>query len=152
PDLVDIESFRAAAVTLHAEGYGYSRCVEDFMSGDEILDEILDQVDGVRYIDPSTGKIKVRLIRADFNPAVVRQIDQTNCVSLDNFTVSGISDMPNRIRVRYTSRADGYQDRTAMVQNLANAAGQDGVVNEMELTYPGVCTAALAEQIAAREL
>jgi hypothetical protein len=73
-------------------------------------------------------------------------------VRLESFTIHSPIDMPSTVHVRYTSRTDNYTDRTATARDHANATEQAGGSREVTLHMPGVCTAALAEAIAAREL
>lgn len=149
---LDSASFRLAAQTLYVEGHGFSRAFEDRKATGEMLDEILRQIDGVLYQEPTTGLFVLKLIRADYDPNSLQTIDPTNCEAIDNFAAAGWANTINKVRLIFTNRADGYQDGSATAQNMANAAGQDGEVRELEIRMPGVCTQAIADILAAREL
>ncbi|MBA3457107.1 MAG: hypothetical protein H0T42_28750 [Deltaproteobacteria bacterium] len=149
--LIDVDSFREAAQILHAESHSYSRSIEG-ASAREVVGEIMEQVDGVLYDDPASGTLKVKLIRPDFDVLVIPHITPDNCERLEGFTIRGLTGLPNKVRLNYTSRMANYQERSATAHNQANAVGQDGLVSELSINMPGVCTAALAESLAAREL
>lgn len=145
-------SFKKAGETLLAEGHGYSRVIEERMSAADILLDIARQTDGVFYEDPATGLIAYKLIRADYDPNAIPRITPANCERLENFTIRAITNLPNMVRVTYTDRDEGYVERSATAQNQANAVGQDGLVNEVQMAFPGCSSSALAETLAAREL
>ena len=151
--LVDTASFAAAAATLDAEGNGYSRAwQEDQRPISEMISEILQQVDGVLYEDPSTGTVKIKLVRDDYDITAVPLINPDNCEGLKNFAAGGWTDIVNKVVLTFTNRDDGYKDGTATAQNQANAVGQDGTVRVVKLAMPGICSQALADEVAQREL
>jgi len=149
---VDYTTFLACALTLDDEGHGYSRAIEDGTDTQEAIDEVLRQIDGVLYEDPLDGLFKLRLIRADFDPATILRIDPSNCEGIENFAAGGWTNVPNKIRVVFTDRHAGYVEGSATAQNQANAVGQNGQVREIVLNFPGICTQALADEVAGREL
>lgn len=150
--LVDYETFRAAAEALRIEGHGYSRAIEGARSAGEIIQEILVQIDAVMYEDPFDGKIKLKLIRGDYDPQDCLEITVDNCKELQNPAAGGWTGRANKIRILFTDRQNSYADGSATAQNQANAVGQDGLVEEYVVQMPGVCTQALADDIAGREL
>jgi hypothetical protein len=149
---IDTESFEEAHATLLAEGHGYSRCIDTVQPAREMLAEICKQIYGVLYFDERVRKIKIKLIRADYDPDTLPVITPANGWKLDNFVISGRTQAVNKVRVVFLDRQLDYQENSATAQNLASAAAQDGIVREVVLQYPGVCTAELAATIAAREL
>lgn len=152
PALIDTVSFLAASTTLKSEQHGYSRVIEDAREADDIIMEILEQIDAALDEDPSTGKIIIKLIRGDFNFASIQQIDKSNCERIAQFSAGGRSNLINKVKVQYTSRAREYATDSEQAQNAANALGEDGTVNEEVIQYPGVTNAVLAQALAVREL
>jgi hypothetical protein len=150
--LLDFDSFTAAATTLHQESHGYSRCIDDVRSGSEIIQEILRQIDGVMYVDPDDGKVKIRLIRNDYDPADLLHITKDNCDDITNFAIGGWTGLPNAVRVSYTNRSDDYRNGSVVAKSSANAVGQDGVVRWKSKQFPGITHEALAYNVAWREL
>ncbi len=152
PDLVDDVSFLAAAETLHLEDHGYSRCIEDLMSADELIQSVLEQADGVLHENPITGKIGIILVRNDFNTGNTLLITPDNCTKLEAPALGGWTGRVNKVRVKFQDREKEYADGSASAHNQANAVGQSGIVEELVLDMPGVSNQALADKIAAREL
>jgi hypothetical protein len=150
--LIDTASFDAAATTLYTESHGYSRAFEQSMEAERMIQEVLTQIDGVLDEDPTTGKIKIKLIRNDYDPATVPHITKENCEGLENLAVGGWTNIVNKVRVSFTDRDHDYQEGSAYAINMANAVGQDGLAREIVIRYPGVTHLTLAENLAAREL
>ncbi len=149
---MDLDSFLAAAITLYAEGHGYSRAFEDRTPALEIIQEILRQIDATIDEDPATGTLRLKLIRADFNPTTIPHITVDNCQGLASFAASGWTGTITKIRATYENRANDYQTDSATAQNTASALSVNAEIDEIVLSYPGVKTHALAAKIAAREL
>lgn len=149
---VDDATFAAAGLTLYKEGDGYSRAHDDGAEAGEVVEEILKQIDGVLREDPATGKVQLKLIRADWDPSAVPLISPACCDRLENFSAGGRSNLTTKIRIVFSNRDKDYQDDSEPAHNQAAAAGQDGVVREIVIRMPGICTAANARAHATREL
>jgi hypothetical protein len=148
--LVDYTSFYDAAATLNAEGHGYSRAIESRQSAAEIIQEILQQIDAVMYQDQLAGLIKLKLIRADFDPSTIPEITPLSCENLEFADAGGWSNVYSKIRIVFSDRSQGYADGSATAQNPRGGSQQ--TQTELVLQFPGVCTQGLANRIAAREL
>lgn len=148
---VDFASFEACAIKLLNEGHGYSRSLEEISNADDHIVDILRQIDAVLYEDPVDLKIKIKLIRGDYTLASIPSFDRTTC-TVSNWNLSGWTGVPNKVRVVFNDRQFHYKENSATAQNMANAVGQDGEERELVLHFPGVCTLALAQVIASREL
>lgn len=149
---VDLASFTEAAVKLREEGHGYSRAIESPTEGRALIDEICQQVDAVIFEDPTDLLIKVKLVRATYNPADVLRIAPENCLKIENLSLGGWANVVNKVRIIFKNRQEHYREDSVTAHNMANAVGQDGIVREVVLSMPGVCTRALAMVIAQREL
>lgn len=147
---IDLDSFLAAAITLYAENHGYSRSFEDRTPALDMVQEILRQIDGTMDVNPATGQLRLKLIRADFNPTTIPHITVDNCEGLTNFAAGGWTGTMTKIRAKFESRANGYQEDSVTAQNPATGLG--GEVEEIVLDFPGIKTKELAAQVAAREL
>lgn len=149
---IDSTSWDAAAVTLYNESHGFSRCFDDIREASDHIIEILRQIDAVLFFDETSGTFKIRLIRDDYVPADIPQINKTNCAGLINFAAGSFYNLPNKIKLVYENAADNYLDATATARNQANAVGQDGVLIEHMIEMRGCTNADLASRLAAREL
>lgn len=149
---VNLTNFAAAARTLDTEGHGFSRSFEGGQTAGEMIQEILRQIDAVMYEDPLTGLINITLIRNDYTPTSLPKIDPSNCEKLQNFAVGGWTGIPNKVVITYTNRGDQYREASAVAQNQANAAAQDGEIRVVTLNMPGICSQGVALNVASREL
>jgi hypothetical protein len=149
---IDSASFTAAGLTLAAEKHGFSRAFDSRMTAHDMLSEVLLQIDGVLYEDPMSASMKIKLIRGDYDTATLPVIDPDNCLELQNFAVGGWTDVVNRVVLTYTDRTADYKPATSTAFNQANAVGQDGHVNEMQVSMLGITTQELANAVAIRVL
>ncbi len=149
---IDGVSFAAAKVRLQEEGNGYSRSIENSPDAADIIQEILQQIDAALYEDPRDGKIKIKLIRDDYDVSALIGVTTENCEELQNFAAGGFEGIVNKVRLIYTNRDDSYRDGSASAHSQASATGSDGETREALIQMPGVCTQALANALAAREL
>mgnify|MGYP000138482544 FL=1 len=146
---IDDADFRTAADAMCSEGMGLSLL---WNAQDEIgtfIRLVLDHCAGILYSDPRTGKFRLKLIRADYDPETLQAFDQGNIVSLDSWQRVGYGDTINEITVVYDDRETG-KEASITVQDLANIQVQ-GVVSQTR-QYPGISNAALAARVAERDL
>ena len=151
-------SFKTAADTLRTEVNGFSMALDQPMEAEKLKKLIEKQIDGVVFLDPQTGKWRVKLARADYNILLVPQLNDSNNCEVRNFTRGTWDDTTNQITVKFFDRNDGYKESFAVAQDVANAmllAGGSvlepiGVVGE--ISHPGVMEAATASNLAWRDL
>lgn len=148
---LEISSFLAAGETLYNEGNGMSLLITSANSGKEAIEEVLRQIDGVMYQDPTTGKIVLELVRQDYNVLDLTVLDETNVVAVRNFSRTSWEDTINQVRVTYTNRANKFEKGSAIVQDLANINSQ-GRLRSTNMSFPGVTEGDLAVAIATREM
>lgn len=147
---VDDTSFRAAADTLYDEGFGLSMmwtrqaAIEDFIS------EILDHIQAVLYVDPATGLLTLKLIRDDYDPDTLPELNPDNC-DVTKFDRKLWGEIINEIIVTWTN-PENEQEETVTAQDLASIAMQGGNVVSASRNYYGVRSASLATQLARRDL
>lgn len=152
PSLIDTTSFAAASATLKQEGHGYSRACEDAGEADGIVQDILAQIDAVLDEEPTTGKVVIKLVRPDYDPATIPHITKYNCRRIEGLVISAHEGLVNSVRVTYENRVHDYKQESEQARNPANAVGASGAINELVLNYDGCKRQTLAAQLAAREL
>lgn len=151
-------SFLSAADTMITEGNGFSMIVDREISASELKAELERQIDGVVFLDHRTGKWKVKLARADYSIGSVPQLTTSNVKEVKDFTRGSWQDTTNQIDVQFANRANDYVEDYARAQDMGNALIQGGgtVATTKPVAgksvYPGVKTAALANNIAWRDL
>ncbi len=140
PDyLIDFDSFRSAGIQLYNEGMGVSLLLEQRAEAEKWIEEILRTIDGVLFFDYETGKIKLKLIRDDYDPNTIPVVTDNDVGSLE-FERRGLEDLASEITVRYTDR-DSYKPATLILINPAveNMLGYAKSENYdfMAVTYQG---------------
>lgn len=148
---LDIPSFIDVGNTLYTETHGISIELSISNSGKEAISEVLRQIDGIMYVDSITGKIKLKLIRGDYDPDTLVILDESSISRIHDFTRTSWADTINQQHLTFNSRAKGYTDATVMVQDMANI-NTKGRVQASSVSLPWVTEGQLALEIATREL
>lgn len=148
---IELSTFQAASLTLFNEGNGYSRCIEQSEDAWSIIGDILKQIDGVLYPEPTTGKFELHLIRNDYSIPGLVDINPNNA-QIESYAVQGWSETLNQVRLEWTNRINGYQYDISFGQNGPNAISQGNKVRSVTIRYQGVNNTALAQKLASREL
>ncbi|MCK2116538.1 phage tail protein [Pseudomonas juntendi] len=149
--LVDIATFESVAQVLLNEGYGVSGVVDSSKAALNIVDDLLKIINGNLVTDATTGRLKLKIVREDYDIATLPVVDSSNIKNLSNFNRGSLDTAVNEVKVKYLSIADGFTERTATAQNLGlriHKGDSDGVSYDT----PSVSTAALAAKIAQREM
>ena len=149
---VDTVSFSAAAQALETEGMGISLYLTERSKMGEFILDILSQIEGVLYQEPTDGKFRLKLLRDDYDPQTIPVFNASNIVELDNYAVSSWRGGIDEVRVNYTDRGQGYIKQTVFAQDGAAIANGDGSIKSKTISHLGVTTPALADKVAAREL
>ena len=148
---VDLASFTAAAQTLEDEEHGIAYMVRSSQDARDVIEDVLKQIDGMIYEEPTTRKLVIKLIRNDYDVNALVEFDQTNVLEVTEFASSQWEDTYNQVRVVFPDRASDYEEKTAFAQDLSNVSMQSRV-RSSEVTFAGVSNAALAQFLASREL
>jgi hypothetical protein len=146
---IDFANFEAVAQVLYDEGLGLSLAWFRQSTIQDFIQEILDHIQGVVYVDPATGLLTLKLVRGDYDPDTLKTIDTSNA-RLSSFARKTWGDIANEISVTWTN-PENEQDETVTVQDLASIAAQGGIITDSR-NYYGVRSSALAQRLAARDL
>lgn len=149
PEDLDDVNFSAVADTLYNEGFGLSLLWLEQDSIGNFIDYVLRHVDGVRRYDISTGKLQIKLIRNDYTPSSLPELNTSNIVAVESFQRPALGDLISEVTVRYTDREQN--PATVTVHNLALIDAQNAVVG-VTRDYPGIRDGALASRVAMRDL
>lgn len=152
---IDAVSFQAASDVLCAEGNGYSRVHYDTEDAKQVIQGILKQMNAVMYEEPSNGKLTLKLVRPDYNPATIPQFGDggAGIVECEDYAIGNYGDTYNEVHVTYTSRAVGYLPRIARAYDAGNSVQAVGGRKRVHtVDYPGCCTEELASALAGRDL
>ncbi|WP_146540884.1 phage tail protein [Pseudomonas bubulae] len=148
---VDVESFVQAAKTLRDEGLGISCVIDTARTAADVIDDIKKIIQGSLNTDPATGALKLRLIRNDYEVDDVPEIGPWNVKSLSDFSRGSLDTAVNEVKLKFTSTADDYNERTVIAQNNGlriHKGDSDG----QTISMPMISTRETAAKIVQREL
>lgn len=146
---IDKAGFEAIALALYAESFGLSMIWTRQASIQDFIQEVLDHIQAVLFVDPSTGLLTLKLIRGDYDAETLPDINPSNAV-LTDFSRKQWGDIINEIEVTWTNPAN-EQEETVIAQDLASITTQGGIVSDGR-NYYGVRNASLAAKLAQRDL
>lgn len=149
---IDVDSFGAVAATMRDEGHGISIVIGSANDARKVIDEILNQIDGVMYEDPATRKYVLRLIRDDYDVGDLYIADPTTVEGDPELSATLWDETYNDVQIVYTDAARDFVNVTASAQNAANINSQGGRRRRVEYRYPGISNGTLAAQVAAKRL
>lgn len=147
---IDNTSFTSAAYSLHAESFGLSLLWNQQEAIDAFMQIILDHIGGILYVQPSTGKFALRLIRSDYDRNTLPQYGPTTLISAENYQRQAWGETVNEITVIYVDGAT-EKEQSITVQDIANISVQGGTVAQTR-NYHGIRNASLAQRVAMRDL
>lgn len=144
------DSFEVAAEKLYVEGMGISILWSQQTSIEDFVEEILRHIDAALYVDRTTGKFELKLIRNDYNESSLLVLGKPNISRVEGYTKQTLAELVNEITVTYNSNETG-QPETVTIQNLA-LIQQQGAIIPATVDYPGFSREAIAVRVAARDL
>ncbi|MDR1647834.1 MAG: phage tail protein [Zoogloeaceae bacterium] len=149
---LDNSSFKAAADTLHAEGFGLCLKFNKTDTVEHFAQSVLDHVGGALFLDRTTGLLKITLIRGNYDAASLPFYDDENgLLELTDLESSATFGATSEIVVNYISPHDG-KSRAVRVKNAASVTSAGGAIVSQTREYPGLPTHELAARVALRDL
>lgn len=149
---LDLASFIAAADKLHAEGFGLCLSWNRQSKLSEFQQVILDHIAGVCGTDLNTGKIRLKLLRDDYDAGTLPSFDyESGLLGIDEEQIASPADATNEMVVKWFDPVRKEERQTPPVQNLG-AIQASGRRNSTVVEYPGVAWASLALRLAQRDL
>ena len=133
-NLIDSTSFEDAALVLHTEGMGISFQWQRDTPVKDIIDDVMQHVDGYLSEDSQTGLVKFTLNRQDYDPNTVPIFDETNIVDFTSYVRINPTAAVNRMAATFTSVAEAFKQIPIMVEDLGNTFEQDmGAPGDLDL-------------------
>lgn len=147
---IDDDSFAAAADTLHAEGMGMSLLWDRQTEIQDFIKEVVKHIDAALYVDRTTGKFRLTLIRDDYDENDLLVLDESNVEKVEGFTRRTPAEMINEVTVKYWN-AQTRSEATVTAQDIALAQMQGAAIGTT-VNYPGFTSSELAARAAFRDL
>lgn len=148
-DMIDDDSFAAAADTLYDEGFGLSLQWSGQSTAEDFINDILQHIDATYGNDPATGKFYIKLIRGDYDAEDLDELTEDD-MTITSFIRNSLSDTSNEVTVTWTN-PESEEEQTVTVHDIANFSAQ-GVIISTSRNYHAIRTSDLALRCAMREL
>jgi len=141
--------YRSRRYTLR-RGFGLSLIWQQDTSVEAFIARILDHIDATLLIDRRTGLWELKLIRADYDPQMIRYLTRPTSSDWGRLGRRAAADLINSVTVRFT---DAWTDDPGAVSVTDTARVQTmGEVIATTLEYPGIRYQSLAVRVAERDL
>lgn len=147
---IDDTSFMAAADTLFDEQMGISLLWDRQIPIEDFIKEIIKHINATLYVDRTTGKFVLKLIRDDYNVEDLLVIGEDAMEKVENASRPTFGELVNSVTINYWNASTG-ETASLTVQDQALIQMQGAVINTT-LQYPGFTNAKIAAQVALRNL
>lgn len=149
PGVIDKDSFEAAAQTAYTEKLGMSLIWTRQSEIQSFIGEVCNHIQAAVFVNPATGKHTIKLLRGDYDVALLPVIDPSNAM-LQSFARKAWGELANELVVTYTNPETG-KPNTLTVQDLAGIAAEGGVISSSR-NYYGFVSQQAAQFAAERDL
>ena len=147
---IDDASFIAAADRLYDEEMGMSLVWDTQTSIEEFIKVVVKHIDAALYVERTTGKFVLKLIRNDYDVNTLITLDESNVDKISDFTRPSFGELTNSVTVTYWDAQTG-EDSTLTVQDIALAQMQQCTINT-SVQYNGFTNSTIASRVAQRDL
>ncbi len=145
---LDLTALRAFGHQLALEGFGLSMVWDGLADADQLVDDVLRTVDGVRYEDPATGKVVFKLIRPDYAIPNLLKLDDESA-PCRSFARPSWAETRNIVNLTYVDRLWNFTRRTVQDQDSGNVQTRGKPVPE-DVEFLGIDNAGIATKVAYR--
>lgn len=147
---IDEQSFIDSADTLYAEEMGISILWDKEIPIIDFVNIIINHIDGSLFIDKSTGKFKLKLIRETEVSSPTLYLGEDEIFSITNYAKKPFGELVNSVTVNYMD-AGINEVRSVTVQDVALIQMQGSVISTT-IQYPGFSNESVATRAAQRDL
>lgn len=149
--LLDEASYRRAADTLHAEGFGLCLRWARQTSISDFMQLVIDHIGAAQYTDRSTGRSTLRLLRDDYRIEDLPVFDyESGLLAIEEDEGGAQDGAVNQVIVTWYDPIRD-EERQIRVQDLAGIQATGGVASTTT-EYRGLPTADLAARVGTRDL
>jgi hypothetical protein len=148
---INTAQWQAVGNQLYDEGNGFSMVLDNQEEIGEMIRRLEQQIDAITYLNPFTGKWEIKLVRDDYDPLTIDEIDDDNIIEINNPTYGTWEGTKNQVRVPFVQRDDEYKSTYGFAQDMANMQIVGKQTNSV-VRHPGIQQKDLANSVAWREL
>ena len=150
-ELMDDEAWRYAADVLFKEDFALCLAWRRSDNLDTFAQTVIDHIGATIYVDKRTGKMRLKLIRDDYDATTLPLFDKdSGLLAITNMTVSSGADVVNEVIVTYHDPVTN-QDASVREQNIASIQSSNAN-NSVTTSYLGCPVPSLAKRLAKRDL
>ncbi len=121
PSMIDAPSFHACAYTVYSEGLSVGLLMGNSRKVSTWIEDMLAVVDGVIFTDSATSKVKVKLLRADYDINTIVSLNDDNISKLA-FEGSSWAQTYNKFVLKYTYIVTGKETSVEYINTAARQA------------------------------
>lgn len=151
----DMASFIRDAGTVRNEGTektrGFSQIVQQSVSAEDMIEEMMSHVDGIIFEDPETGLISSKLLRFDYDVDDIPHLTDEDIIEIGEYNKSTWESTVNTVRVTFKDRNADYNESVASTPDFALINSQRRV-RSSDKTMTSVTSAEGAQYLSARDL
>ena len=147
---IDDTSFIYAATVMKNEGMGVSVKWAKSTSIEDFVKEILRHIDGMLYVDKSTGKFTLKLLRDDYNEAELVVLDKSNISSVTNWKRNSYDDLFNTVAATYYNTQYGCASGLTVTDPALVI--DHGMTIQKSIDYPAFSNPEIVSKAAQRDL
>ena len=147
---IDDTSFIYAATVMKNEGMGVSVKWAKSTSIEDFVKEILRHIDGMLYVDKSTGKFTLKLLRDDYNEAELVVLDKSNISSVTNWKRNSYDDLFNTVAATYYNTQYGCASGLTVTDPALVI--DHGMTIQKSIEYPAFSNPEIVSKAAQRDL
>lgn len=147
---IDDVSFMSAADALFTENMGISILWDTQSSIEDFIKVIVKHIDAALYVDRSSGKFVLKLIRNDFDENTLLHLNEDNIDKITDFKRPAFGELTNSVTITFWNNEMG-EAATVSVQDIA-LAQQQGATIGTSITYEGFTDSITASRVAQRDL
>ena len=149
--VLDEASYRAAADTLHAEGFGLCLRWNRQSSIADFMQVVIDHIGAAQYTDRSTGRLTLKLLRDDYRVEDLPVFDyESGLLAIEEDEGAAQDGAINQLIVTWYDPIKD-EERQIRVEDLAGIQATGGVASS-NTEYKGLPTAELAGRVGMRDL
>lgn len=116
---VDVDGLVDLGIICEQEELGVSCLINRVAQANEYITKILDHINGVKYDNPTTGKLSFRLIRNDYDVNKLKSFDVSNCESCE-FSRLDWSETTSAISLNFTDASNKYDTGQFLQTDVSN--------------------------------
>ena len=143
-------NFKANADVLYNENFGLSVLWNKAEPIEDFVNSILEYIDGAIYVDRHTGNFIIKLLRDDYNPEDLLEINENHISEIRNLKTPNIGELTTQVTVKYYDRKL-FKLNSVTVKDAALQRAQQCVISH-SFEYSGITNPTLATRVAQREL